>query len=194
MTADGAGGGAASLLGAFAPAWHSAGMSIDITLASNDADYAAFGVLVREYADWCRARFAHEAWMIELAFSHQSLDSEMKSLPPRYGPPGGKALLARRDGAVVGCGAYKRRSDEYCEMKRLFVPDRFRGLGLGRKLSAALIAAAKEEGFKLMRLDTAAQMREAVALYEAIGFRRCAPYNEYPPRLMPHMVFLELAL
>ena len=102
--------------------------------------------------------------------------------------------LARRDGAVVGCGAYRRRSDEFCEMKRLFVPDRFRGLGLGRKLCDALIASAREEGFKLMRLDTAGPMSEAVALYEAIGFRRCAPYNEYPEHLMPHMVFMELAL
>ena len=63
-------------------------MAIDIHIAKNDADYTAFGALVREYADWCRARFAHEAWMIELAFSHQSLDSELESLAARYGPPG----------------------------------------------------------------------------------------------------------
>jgi GNAT superfamily N-acetyltransferase len=169
-------------------------MSETITLATSEADYAAFGVLVREYVDWCRVRFAQDSWLINEALSHQSLDRELETLQTRYGPPSGKAFLARRDGEVVGCGAYRWRSDEYCEMKRLFVPDRFRGLGLGRKLSAALITAAKEEGFKLMRLDTAAQMSEAVALYEAIGFKRCAPYNEYPERLMPHMVFMELAL
>jgi ribosomal protein S18 acetylase RimI-like enzyme len=168
-------------------------MSIDIRLASSDADYAAFGVLVREYADWCRARFAQEAWMIELAFSHQSLDRELETLAAKYGPPGGKVFLARRDGEVVGCGAYRRHTD-FCEMKRLFVPDRFRGLGIGRKLSAAIIASAREEHFKVMRLDTAAQMSEAVALYEAMGFRRCAPYIDYPARLMPHMVFMELVL
>ena len=169
-------------------------MSIDIHLANSDADYAAFGALVREYTDWCRARFAHEAWMIELAFSHQSLDSELESLAARYGPPGGRTFLARRDGEVVGCGAYRRRSEEFCEMKRLFVPDRVRGFGIGRKLSTTLIASARQEHFKVMRLDTAAQMSEAVALYEAIGFKRCAPYNEYPERLMPHMVFMELDL
>jgi ribosomal protein S18 acetylase RimI-like enzyme len=168
-------------------------MPIDIQVAHNGADYAAFGALVREYADWCRARFAQEAWMIELAFSHQSLDRELESLPERYGPPAGKTFLARRDGEVVGCGAYRRHTG-FCEMKRLFVPDRFRGFGIGRKLSAAIIASAREERFKAMRLDTAAQMSEAVALYEAIGFKRCAPYIEYPERLMPHMVFMELAL
>jgi GNAT superfamily N-acetyltransferase len=169
-------------------------MSVDISPATSDAVYADFGVLVREYADWCRARFAHESWMIDMAFSHQSLDREIENLAAHYGPPSGRAFLARRDGEVVGCGAYRRRSDEFCEMKRLFVPDRFRGFGIGRKLSAALIASAREEHFKVMRLDTAAHMSEAVALYEAIGFKRCAPYNEYPERLMPHMVFMELAL
>lgn len=167
---------------------------IDISLATSEADYAAFGVLVREYVEWCRARFAQDSWLIDEALSHQALGRELETLETRYGPPSGRAFLARRNGDVVGCGAYRRRSDEFCEMKRLFVPDRFRGLGLGRKLSAALITSAKEDGFKLMRLDTAGPMSEAVALYEAIGFKRCAPYNEYPERLMPHMVFMELAL
>ena len=162
--------------------------------AASEADYAAFGALVREYTEWCRARFAHDSWMVDLAFSHQALDRELETLATRYGPPAGKTFLARRDSEVVGCGAYRRRSDEYCEMKRLFVPDRFRGLGLGRKLCAAMIASARAEGFRLMRLDTAARLSEAVTLYEAIGFRRCAPYNEYPERLMPRIVFMELAL
>jgi putative acetyltransferase len=169
-------------------------MSLEIALASSSADYAAFGGLVREYVDWCRVRFAQDSWLIDEALSHQALDRELETLHTRYGPPSGKAFLARRAGEVVGCGAYRRRSDEFCEMKRLFVPDRFRGLGLGRKLCDALIASAREEHFKLMRLDTAGPMSEAVALYEAIGFKRCAPYNEYPERLMPHMVFMELAL
>ena len=169
-------------------------MAIDINPATDDADYAAFGALVRKYSDWCRARFAHEAWMIDLAFSHQSLDRELEDLAERYGSPAGRTFLARRDGEIAGGGAYRRRTDEFCEMKRLFVPDRFRGQGVGRKLCNALVASARDDGFKLMRLDTASQMSEALALYAAIGFRPCAPYNEYPERLMPHMVFMELAL
>lgn len=169
-------------------------MPVTVYSAASASDFADFGALIREYVEWCRARFAQDAWLIDEALSHQALDHELETLHTRYGPPGGKAFLARRDGDVVGCGAYRRRSDEFCEMKRLFVPDRFRGLGVGRKLCDALIASARTERFKLMRLDTAAQMSEAVTLYEAIGFRRCKPYNEYPERLMPHMVFLELAL
>lgn len=169
-------------------------MSESVFLATTEADYGAFRALVREYVEWCRARFAHNSWMIEQALSHQSLDRELGTLATRYGPPSGRAFLARRDTEIVGCGAYRRRSDDFCEMKRLFVPDRFRGHGTGRKLCEAIFASAKADGFKTMRLDTADQMSEAVALYEAIGFKRCAPYNEYPERLMPHMVFMEMAL
>ena len=79
-------------------------------------------------------------------------------------------------------------------MKRLFVPDRFRGHGYGRKLCDALIRSAKDENFKLMRLDTGNLLAEAIAMYESIGFRRCAPYQQYPEKLMPYIVFMELPL
>src|SRR5262245_38745309 len=114
-------------------------MSEGVYLATSEDDYAAFGALIRDYVEWGRVRFAHESWLIDEALSHQSLARELESLATRYGPPSGKAFLARRDGEIVGCGAYRRRSNEFCEMKRLFVPDRFRGLGIGRNLCAAII-------------------------------------------------------
>ena len=45
-----------------------------------------------------------------------------------------------------------------------------------------------------MRLDTAHLFHEAIALYETLGFRRCAPYNEYPQELKPYIVFMEREL
>ena len=165
-----------------------------IFVASNASDYAAFAGLVREYSDWCRARYQEDSWLVDQAFSHQSLDRELETLSTAYGPPKGRAFLARRDRDIVGCGAYRRLSDGICEMKRLFVPDRFRGQGTGRKLCHALLAEARTDGFILMRLDTASLFTEAIALYESIGFRHCAPYNEYPEKLMPHLVFMEVPL
>jgi putative acetyltransferase len=79
-------------------------------------------------------------------------------------------------------------------MKRLFVPDQFRGKGYGRKLCEALIQSAREDRFKLMRLDTGDRLTEAISLYQSFGFRPCAPYNEYPDNLMPYIVFMERPL
>ena len=127
-------------------------------------------------------------------FGHQSLASELDSLSSKYAPPQGRALLAMRDDEAVGCGAYRRLDDDACEMKRLFVPDRHRGHGFGRSLSAALIASARDDGYDVMRLDTCDRFTEAIAMYETLGFSMCAPYRHYPPELAAHLVFMELPL
>jgi GNAT superfamily N-acetyltransferase len=79
-------------------------------------------------------------------------------------------------------------------MKRLFVPDAWQGHGIGRALCAALIVAARDQGYVMMRLDTGNLLSEAIAMYRTFGFRTSAPHHEYPPELLPFMVFMELPL
>jgi GNAT superfamily N-acetyltransferase len=165
-----------------------------VDTATRASDYDAFAGLIREYVEWSRARYRGQAWFIERTFSHQSLQSELDDLSVTYGPPNGRTFLARRDGQVCGGGAYRRLGDGICEMKRLFVPDRFRGRGTGRRLCEAIIAAATDEGFRLMRLDTGDLLTEAIAMYKSLGFRSCAPYHQYPAELMPRFVFMEMRL
>lgn len=169
-------------------------MPLTIRTATTAADYRAFASLIGEYVDWCRARYAHDAWFVNAAFGHQSLDAELKQLSTSYGPPKGATLLAIIDGEVRGAGAYRRLSPEICEMKRLFVPTRFQGQGIGRRLGDALIAAAAAEGFRLMRLDTANLLTEAIGLYRSLKFRDCPPYQDYPDELLPYIVFMDREL
>jgi len=159
-------------------------MSDSVSVAKTREEYEAIAGLVREYVAWCRGRFGNEAWLIDEVLTHQALERELKDIAVEYGPPNGRSFLARSNGELSGCGAYRKLSEGICEMKRLYVPDRFRGRGLGRKICQALIAAAREDGYRLMRLDTANLMTEAIAMYESIGFRPCAPYKQYPERLM----------
>jgi GNAT superfamily N-acetyltransferase len=66
-------------------------------------------------------------------------------------------------------------------MKRLWVGDGFRGLGLGRRLVEESIGWAERRGFEAMYLDTVpAAMPEANRLYEAMEFVRVERYNENP--------------
>jgi ribosomal protein S18 acetylase RimI-like enzyme len=169
-------------------------MAISIEPARSAQDYASFATLIEEYVGWCRTRFADDPWFVDMVFGHQALDSELAALSRAYGPPQGLTLLARVDGEVRGAGAYRWIGEGVCEMKRLYVPVRFQGMGLGRRLADALMIAAQAEGCRLMRLDSGKRHHEAIALYEALGFKPCPPYHDYPAALMPHLVFMERGL
>jgi GNAT superfamily N-acetyltransferase len=165
-----------------------------IFTAHSEADYAAFADLVTEYIQWSRARYASDPWFVEQVFGYQSLEAELKTLASTYGPPKGVTLLARRAGVISGGGAFRHFSDGHCEMKRLFVPQRFAGQGTGRRLCQDLMHTAARHGYQRMLLDTGNLLREAISLYHSMGFRECAPYREYPAELMPFLVFMEAEL
>jgi GNAT superfamily N-acetyltransferase len=117
---------------------------------------------------------------VDLAF--QDFAAELASLPGKYAPPAGELLLARDSrGAPLGCvGLRPIAPDGCCEMKRLYVSPRGRGLGLGRALVEAVIGEAVRIGYREMRLDTLPFMAEAVALYRKIGFVPIEPYYDTP--------------
>jgi putative acetyltransferase len=124
-----------------------------------------------------------KALTVDLCF--QDFTRELQELPGKYSSPGGRLLLTyyNDNGAherLVGCGALRSLSPEICEMKRLFVRPEFRGHGIGRALTLALISAAREIGYRALRLDTLPEMREAHKLYEELGFREIAPYCSNP--------------
>lgn len=67
------------------------------------------------------------------------------------------------------------------EMKRLWVRPSVRGLGLGRKLTLAVLERARVAGRSAVYLDTApASMATAVRLYLELGFEPCSAYSGDP--------------
>lgn len=56
------------------------------------------------------------------------------------------------------------------------------------------MTAARDEGYELMRLDTATLLTEAIGMYKSLGFRECPPHRAYPDDLMTYLLFLEIPL
>ena len=97
--------------------------------------------------------------------------------PSELTPPGGLLLVASLASEPVGCGALKFHPGEATEIKRLWVAESARGLGLGRRLLAELEAHAAAS---MVRLDTNAALTEAIALYRSAGYGEVAPFNDEP--------------
>ncbi len=63
-------------------------------------------------------------------------------------------LVARWDGAAVGCGAVRFAGGDYAEVKRMYVSPRRRGLGVAQALLTALERLTRQAGLSLLRLET----------------------------------------
>ena len=147
----------------------------------------------RDEADIAAAARLFAAYAASLPFdlSFQNFAAEQAGLPGKYAPPTGALLLAHRDGAVIGCVALRPFEGDRCEMKRLYIAPEGRGLGTGRALVTAIIAAARDAGYREMLLDTLPTMTAAIALYKSFGFGPIAPYYNNP---VPGALFLSLRL
>lgn len=147
-------------------------------------DTALARVLLVEYAQW-----------LEVDLCFQGFAEELATLPGAYAPPRGRLLLAGQPGAAFGCIALRpldagwvngeraaaQLSDgSVAEVKRLYVQPAHRGQGWGQRLARALLDEARAIGYRELRLDTFAWMREALSLYFALGFRDDAPYYHNP--------------
>jgi ribosomal protein S18 acetylase RimI-like enzyme len=93
--------------------------------------------------------------------------------------PRGVLLVATLRSEPVGCGALRFHEDEPVELKSVWVAPAARGLGVGRRLLAALEARAAERG-DVVRLDTNGSLGEAIAMYRACGYEEIERYNDNP--------------
>jgi DNA-binding MarR family transcriptional regulator len=95
-------------------------------------------------------------------------------------PPHGWFFVARLDGRAVGCGALIRLSAEEGEVKRVWTAPEARGLGVARRVVAAIEATARGAGLKTLKLDTNRALKEAHALYRKLGYVETERYNDNP--------------
>lgn len=152
-----------------------------LTLVSSLAGYALFKGLLLEYA----GRDLDDP-------QKSTIWKDIEQLPGRYAAPEGAVVLATVGGELAGCGAMTATThDGMAEIKRVYVRDGFRRLGLARALTEALVQQARQSGYRTAAICTWSHNTQALALYRRMGFETIASFRE-PAKA--HLIFLGLPL
>ncbi|BBC33887.1 Acetyltransferase [Streptomyces graminofaciens] len=107
--------------------------------------------------------------------------------PAMFAPPSGLYLIAYDDSeSPVATGGWRSQEtnpegylDGDAELKRMFVVPQARGLGLARRILAALEEDARAAGRLRMVLETGDKQPEAIALYASSGYELCPKFGYY---------------
>jgi DNA-binding MarR family transcriptional regulator/GNAT superfamily N-acetyltransferase len=128
-------------------------------------------------AQWClRSYFAELDARFEAGFDPaRSISADVGELRE----PHGVLLIARLHSDPIGCGALKFHDDEPTEIKRMWVDNAARGLGVGRRLLDALENRAARRG-RIVRLETNRSLSEAIAMYRTAGYVEVDSFNNEP--------------
>src|SRR5262249_5307932 len=163
-------------------------------IAQRDRLIAAMGEIERlmrasavqitaEAPDSADARWCIEQYFRELAGRFETGFDPVKTIPAKpdeLAPPAGVFIVARLGGQPIGCGALKVKDRTIGEIKRMWVADDARGLGVGRRILETLETRARDFGVSTLRLETNRTLKEAQALYRRCGYLEVEPFNDEP--------------
>ena len=148
---------------------------------------------MREYLDWVIGATRAAGLDPDTLRAHY-YEHGAESLPGAFVPPHGCLVLAHEGGLPLGLVGFDRVDMESCEMKRLYVRPEARGCGVARALVNRLLVEARAAGYARMRLETRTFMPEAIALYQALGFREGDAFHPIPEDFRAATRFLETDL
>ena len=96
-------------------------------------------------------------------------DLDLDNISANYLEDGGIFYLAFTEGRIIGTCAVKKRSEDKCEVKRLYVHKDLRRLGIGSELlGKALEFASEHYNTAILKTDTS--LGPAIDLYLKTGF------------------------
>ena len=106
--------------------------------------------------------------------STMTVEQEAQFLKEKTESLNGIEILAEVDGAVVGsagigCVGMKEKLKHRAEFG-ISVDKAYWGLGIGRALTDACIECARAAGYAQLELEAVAENKNALALYESVGF------------------------
>ena len=107
---------------------------------------------------------------------------------------GGRIFMVWAGGKVVGCVALIPMGNGVYELSKMAVSPAMRGQGIGRRLLEYAIGQAKAMGATSLFLGSNSVLKNAVHLYESVGFTHVPPEKLPPMHYARADVFMEMML
>lgn len=106
---------------------------------------------------------------------YDDIDADLRDVHQHYLQSGGAFRLLVVEKRVVGMYGLYNYGQYICELRKMYLDPDYKGRGLGKVMMEEALDLARELEFKEMRLETNAVLKEAIAMYEQIGFNRYQP-------------------
>lgn len=136
----------------------------------------------------------NEAWISKL-FKLEPKDFETLREPEKYIlSKGGRIYMACRGTERVGCCALLNMGDGVYEVAKMGVAEAERGKGAGRALLEYAKSDARRLGARRLYLETNHTLKNAIHLYESVGFRHLKPEEIKPSPYARADVYMDLEL
>ncbi len=145
-------------------------MMPEYKICKNKSDFEVALRVTSDYIKW-----------LGMDLSFQDINKELSEFSEMYSEKNkGCYILVKYQNEIAGGGALRMLEISIGEIKRMFVYEKFRGMGFGRFILDILTQKAVEFGYKKLRLDTLHKLKEANRLYEKAGFYDIPPYRFNP--------------
>jgi GNAT superfamily N-acetyltransferase len=162
-----------------------------ITQADTERDIPHLRELLSEYIAWINTRLM-EVYGMDMGDVDEKIAEDLQHLD-KFLPPGGRLLLCWVDGNPAGTAGLKSLTTDVGEIKRMFVRPAYRQQGIGRAMLNGLIDAARQIGYRRLRLDSPVFMTDAHQLYRSVGFKNIPYYDEVeiPKPFRSNWIYME---
>lgn len=116
-------------------------------------------------------RFVLRSLSIVNKYPEINRDTDLDYILEKY-KDRGRFWLALRGKELIGTVAIEEVDKNIAKLKRMFVLPEYQGTGIGQKLFDTALKFTKDNGYKILKLNTDKIMNRAHRLYEKNGFHK----------------------
>ncbi|NGO00170.1 MarR family transcriptional regulator [Grimontia sp. S25] len=129
------------------------------------ADNAAIATVIRKVS---------EEYGLTADKGYSVADPTLDVLSESYKADNAAYWVVEQNGKILGGGGIAPLPGEegVCELQKMYFRPELRGRGFARRLAAMAMKFARNQGYHSCYLETTACLKEAIRLYESLGFKR----------------------